>query len=100
MADETNTPTEAALQAKANLEAAEVYKKAVNGKFTDGKKKAKVLRYTPSRLHGGQPRQCFLVNYGHPNASFFVPCKEFMEQFKPATGDEQLPPETITNLPQ
>lgn len=99
MPDEIKQPTEAELQAKANAEAADTYKKAVKGKFSDGKKIATVLDYIPSRLTGGQPRQCFLVNYGHPNASFFVPCKEFMEQFNPVTGDAPKPETTETNLP-
>ncbi len=98
MADEKQ-PTEAELQAKANSEAAETYKAAVNGKFTDGKRTAKVIKYTPSRLTGGQARQCFLVNYGHANVSFFTPCKEFMEQFKPVTETTAAPEPTQTNLP-
>ncbi len=97
MANET--PDKAAEQAKANAEAAEVYKQAVDKTFSDGKKVATVKQYVPSRLTNGQARQCFLVNYGHPNCSFFVPCKEFMEQFTPYTkGDAAPQPET--HLPQ
>lgn len=99
MPEESKQPTEAELQAKANLEAAETYKKAINGKFTDGKRIATVLKYTPSRLHGSEARQCFLVNYGHPNVSYFTPCKEFMEQFKPVTDATAAPEPTQDNLP-
>lgn len=94
MADEIKPPTESEKQAAANLVASEGYKKAVGNSFTDGKKIAKVVQYVPSRLTGGQPRQCFLVNYGHANVSFFLPCLEFMAKFSaPATGE----PEPITN---
>jgi hypothetical protein len=94
------TPTPEEIQSKANSEAAVSYKEAVNGKFTDGKRIAKVLKYTPSRLTGGQARQCFLVNYGHANVSFFTPCKEFMEQFKPVTDATAAPEPTQDNLPK
>lgn len=103
MADEIKAPKEptaAELQAKANAEAAEVYKKAVNSKFTNGKQVAKVLQYVPSRLTGPGPRQCFLVNYGNPNCSFFLPCKEFMEDFKPfVEGESVVAPVEPNNLP-
>ncbi len=88
------------LQAKANAEASENYKNAVGQKFTDGKKIAEVRQYIPSRLDSTGPRQCFLVNYGHLNVSFFVPCKEFMENFKPVTDDSPVAAKPETNLPQ
>lgn len=88
------------LQAEANTQAAEIYKQAVGGKFTDGIKTASVKSYVPSRLHGKEARQCFLVNYGHPNVSFFEPCKEFMERFKPVSNDNPEPAPTDNNLPQ
>lgn len=99
MADEIKPQTDAEIQAKANADAAEIYKGAVGGTFTNGTKKATIKSYTPSRLTGGQARQCFLVNYGHPNCSFFVPCKEFMEEFKPVSDDAPAVTSTSTNLP-
>lgn len=92
--------------AKANYEASEVYKKAVGSKFSNGKKTAEVREYVPSRLHklekgkGSEPRQCFLVNYGHPNVSFFVACFEFMQEYKPLVEGQEPPVETVHNLPQ
>jgi len=93
-----NEPINAEEQAKANLAAAEVYKSAVGGTFTDGKKVATVKEYIPSRLTNGQARQCFLVNYGRQNVSFFVPCLEFMRDFKTMEG-EVPKAATDNNLP-
>lgn len=98
MANEIKQPTEAELQAKANAATAETYKKAVGETFTDGKKVAMVKEYIPSRLTNGQARQCFLVNYGRQNVSFFVPCLEFMQEFKPVEG-EVPKAATDNNLP-
>lgn len=94
-----DTKEKADAQAKANAEAAEVYKKAVNSKFTDGKKTAEVREYHPSHNVKGQARQCFLVNFGHANVSFFEPCKEFMERYKPVTPENPEPAPTDNNLP-
>lgn len=87
MPDEIKPLSESDKQLAANAAASEEYKKLVGQSMTDGKQTAKVVQYIPSRLTGGQPRQCFLVNYGHQNVSFFVPCLEFSQNFKPVAAD-------------
>lgn len=94
------SPSQSEIDAKVNAEASLTYKEAVGKTFTDGEKKATVKEYVGARLTNKGPRQCFLVNYGHPNASFFVTCFEFMAENKPfVEGENEIVPDS-TNLPK
>jgi hypothetical protein len=60
----------------------EKYKEAVGKTFAEGSVEAKVTAFEPSKELGGVYSECYLVNFGNPYRSDYVPCEVFLTQFK------------------
>ena len=80
-----NPKAEALAMAKAEQEAKSAalnkLKESVGKKFTDGELVVSVTGFEPQKGLGPVWKPAYLVNFGNPNASHYIHCEDFNQQF-------------------
>lgn len=70
-------------KAKAELEAKRKELAAnVDKSFTDGEREGKIVEFVPDKELRGKVADAYSVNFGNPNAHYFIHCEQFLTQFK------------------